>query len=124
MCMKCGRSDKSELNFESHFKFERCIIGGVIVSRKQKYKKSKREFLTRLIAVFFWNRILWGILISAFINLAAYSPITTLLCGVISGWGSNPHGSIRNTQKRMVDRTVIGFRLVRCRIGNSSDVTR
>ncbi|AIQ61966.1 hypothetical protein PSTEL_01320 [Paenibacillus stellifer] len=51
-------------------------MGGIIVSRKQTHKKSKREFLMKLIFGFIWNRILWGVIISAFINLAMYSYIT------------------------------------------------
>ncbi|KZS46449.1 hypothetical protein AWU65_11245 [Paenibacillus glucanolyticus] len=49
----------------------------ITVSRKEIHKKSKyQEFLIFMLKEILWNRFLWGILVSVFINLAAYSYIT------------------------------------------------
>ncbi|MEK3705738.1 hypothetical protein MKY87_16815 [Paenibacillus sp. FSL R7-0198] len=52
-------------------------MGHITISRKETHKKSKFEIYSLFILKeFFWNRFFWGFLVSAFINLAAYSYIT------------------------------------------------
>ncbi|MDR9749288.1 hypothetical protein [Paenibacillus taichungensis] len=47
------------------------------ISRKETHKKSRYiDWLFCILKELVWNRIIWGLLVSAFINLAAYSYIT------------------------------------------------
>ncbi|WP_339221935.1 hypothetical protein [Paenibacillus sp. FSL W7-1332] len=46
------------------------------ISRKETHKRGKHSFIIEKCLGFIWNKIIWGIVLSVFINLAAYSFIT------------------------------------------------